>query len=633
MTRLALLWHLHQPDYRDPITGRPLMPWVRLHALRGYRDLFLESVEHDLSVTINVVPTLLDQLEWYAQGGDDPHLALTGVPSDALSADQAHEVCHALPAGHPAMTEALPAYASLRSRVAEGHRPSTGELRDLQVWATLAWFGATAHRDFPELGALCARPGGFTEGDKGEVLAIADQVVRQLPDQLRAVAQAGGPRLSTTPLTHPILPLIIDARHALRSMPDLPDEVDFAWPQDALQQLVMARERVLAHTGVAPVGLWPSEGSVSPEVVPLAAEAGFRWLASDVGVLERSVRSATGRGGGWGLGHGITGFFRDTELSDRVGFRYATRDPRDGAHDLLRGVVERGADGLVVVALDGENPWESYRDAGGAFRAALYAAIRASDVVPMTLDEAADAPVVGTVERLHTGSWIGADFHIWIGHPDDRAAWSQLAAARTAAEGAPPEARRRAMPHLFAAEGSDWTWWYGDDFRTPWAPTFDALFRAHLAAAWRALSLEPPASLSDPIGSIAPDAIPPQRFLEVHDHGESWLAWLGAGHLLAPEAAMAAGHTVHRLRYGWERGVHGGPGALWMRASVRGSGWRAELEPSDEVSERWVDGDLVVRAGTGRATVQFVAEDGSRWPLRPVVLHPPGPDEVAWWEV
>ena len=37
---LVFLWHLHQPDYRDPVgVGDMALPWVRLHATGAYTDL------------------------------------------------------------------------------------------------------------------------------------------------------------------------------------------------------------------------------------------------------------------------------------------------------------------------------------------------------------------------------------------------------------------------------------------------------------------------------------------------------------------------------------------------------------------------------------------------------------------
>ncbi|MEQ1506927.1 MAG: hypothetical protein ABMB14_32165, partial [Myxococcota bacterium] len=368
--RMAVLWHLHQPDYRDPVTGRPRMPWVRLHALRGYRDLLVETAERAIPWTVNVVPSLLDQLDGYAAGATDDHLDATRAPADAVEPQR----IAALPSGHRAMTDRHPAYAALRARIDAGAALTVGERRDVQVWATLAWFGATAIRDFPALRAAIAKGRGFGEDDKRAVLAAHDAIVASIPGWVRAVAATDGPTVSTTPYYHPILPLLVDARAARRAMPELPDDVAFAWPDDARRQLREARARVGALTGAAPIGLWPSEGSVSPEVVALAGEAGFRWLATDRGVLDRSARTGpVGASGPWDLGHGVVGWFRDTELSDRIGFRYASMPAEAAAADLVAEAIRRAGDGVLLIALDGENPWEAFPDAGGAFRAAVLA--------------------------------------------------------------------------------------------------------------------------------------------------------------------------------------------------------------------------------------------------------------------
>ena len=68
-TQVALLWHMHQPPYRDPIDGRQVLPWVRLHAIKDYLGM-VEVLEEtpEVHVTFNLVPCLLDQLESYASG-------------------------------------------------------------------------------------------------------------------------------------------------------------------------------------------------------------------------------------------------------------------------------------------------------------------------------------------------------------------------------------------------------------------------------------------------------------------------------------------------------------------------------------------------------------------------------------
>lgn len=619
---LAILWHLHQPDYRDPRTGRPTMPWVRLHGLRGYRDLLVESVEEGIAVTINVVPSLLDQLLHYANGGDDPHLALTRRPADTLTPDEIVEVCGTFPCGHHAMSDAHPAYRRLRSRIEGGSRPSVDELRDLQVWSTLAWFGATAARDFPEIGELWAKGHGFDEQDKAAMLSVQQRIMDEIPARLRAVAEADGPSLSTTPYYHPILPLVIDARHARRCMPHVP-EIDFAWPDDALRQLVDARSRLEELVGVRPIGLWPSEGSVSPEVVELAGRAGFRWLATDEGVLARSEGQRRRPGpGGWELGHGVTGFFRDRDLSDRIGFHYAHAEPGAAARELLGLAAERAGDGVLLIALDGENPWEAFADAGAAFRSALYRGL-SGPLTAITLDEAASREPVGAVSRLHTGSWIHADFQIWFGHEDDRRAWKAVGEARRAVEACDdPEAREAAMPHILAAEGSDWTWWYGTEFSTPFAGHFDELFRAHLRAAWEAIGRRPPRSLDVPIASVrAVELVEPARLLApTLTEDPSWIQWTGSGELRWAGGSMAHGvRHLREVRFGWSV-----DGQLWLRLEL------ATPLPPEEDGTSWeiTVGDRRVTlpyGGRGRSEVEGLAAVAGR---RAIVARCVGGDRV-----
>ncbi len=616
MDRVAFLWHLHQPDYRDPERGRPILPFVRLHALRGYRDLLVETIEHGTPWTLNVVPSLLDQLLEAAAGVRDEVWDLQRASLDEL-VHRSTEVCTLLPSGHPVMSRIHPRYRELRARAEAGDHLDHTALRDLQVWSVLAWFGFTALRDFPSLRQLVAKGHGFDASERDEVLRVHDAILGEFPALLRRMP-AG--TLSCSPYYHPILPLLVDADHARRAMPHLPS-TDFRWPDDALAQLVSARARTDEVCGVAPVGLWPSEGSVSPEVIALAGRAGFRWLCTDRGVLERSERTPVpGAGEGpWDLGDGVVGLFRDTDLSDRIGFRYAEWPPEAAAADLVAGLRGRGT---VLVALDGENPWESYPDAGGAFRAALRAALAKGPVTPCTVDDAAAGPRVGTVHRCWTGSWIGADFRIWIGHEEDRRAWRLLAAARAAAAEAPAPLRELAMRHLLPAEGSDWFWWFGDDFRTPFAGAFDAAFRSHLRAAWRALGAPVPPELDRPVRlEPPPERRIPTRLLAVSEQDpHSWLAWAGAGELRPAEGAMALAHAVRRVRWGQDAA-----GALWVRLEGRG-----DVQPRFEGHHFVFDGGVTSKV-VAETPLRWELGDGGTWPREPLALAvEPRPTFLFW---
>jgi alpha-amylase/alpha-mannosidase (GH57 family) len=608
---VGVLWHLHQPEYRDPVTGVPVMPWTRLHTLRGYRDLLVESIETGVPWTVNIVPGLWEQILYYAEGGEDEHLTLTRIPADALTAAQVDRIRRTFPAGHPTMRD-TPRYRALEDVLAAGQRLDVAGLRDLQVLSTLVWTGATARRDHPVLTELIAKGKHFTPDDKAALLAAQADILAEMPSLLRRFAQTEGPALSTTPLHHPILPLLVDVRHAGRSTENPPD-VDFAWPEDALLQLVRGREAMARWAGIEVAGCWPSEGSVSPEVVERVGQAGFSWLATDDGVLARSDgKRLRAGGGGWDLGHGVTGFFRDHALSDRIGFEYARWSPAAAVRDLDH--ATRQKPGLTVLALDGENPWESYPDAGAAFRRGLVAMLMERGT---TLDDAASAAPVGRIHRLHTGSWIGADFRIWAGASADHEAWRLLGHVRAAVEEAEPTVRAVAMEHILAAEGSDWFWWYGPEFDTPFGPMFDAAFRSHVAAAWRAIGQEPPAEVDLPIatGPVRSTVRLPSRPLDpLAGSGDTPLpnpvVWLGAGEWTPAQSAMARGEGVV-VRFGWDLRGH-----LWLRlpegvASIHVDGEELRVGP-DGIVDAGV-GEPVRRLAMDGQSVLLGAGDPSDW--------------------
>jgi len=55
--------------YKDPDTGKMILPWVRLHATKDYLDmLLLKSKYPNVKATFNMVPSLVRQLEEYCEG-------------------------------------------------------------------------------------------------------------------------------------------------------------------------------------------------------------------------------------------------------------------------------------------------------------------------------------------------------------------------------------------------------------------------------------------------------------------------------------------------------------------------------------------------------------------------------------
>ena len=651
--RLALLWHMHQPYYLDPETGESVLPWVRLHALKDYwgmAALFDECP--GMRATVNLVPSLVEQVEAYAQERTwDRHLVLGLQEASTLgAADAAWLVQEGFHAHAATMIDPYPRYAALSRMRAGGQVFDTAALRDLQVWQKLAWVDPDLLRADERVRRLVRKGHGFDEEDKATLRAVELDVLRRVVPAYRAAAARGQLELSTSPYFHPILPLLCDSAAHLEAHPGaaIPDP-PFRWPGDADLQLAQA---VVAHQrwfGSRPVGVWPSEGGVSEQAAAAIARAGFSWMASDEHILVRS-RALSGQPTGAAerfhphavaTGDGeVRMLFRDHGLSDLIGFTYqswptdvAVHDFMSRLRDIRAHLAGHGRAVTVPVILDGENAWEHYAGGGRPFLRALYTALaEAPDIDPVPMREAAAGPAM-PLPRLFAGSWINADFDVWIGHRDDRRAWAQLRDLRSRFEArAPqlsPDQGRDALHAILAAEGSDWFWWYGDDHSSAHDREFDALFRQHLRRGYRALGDEVPEDLyRTNISTVVPgdDIVAPGVVAGI-DAGRSTSA-AGVGRYFARLGAVPLerpARSMHRMSasvvMACDVGVSSEGLALWIDASATGHAFTLELTSGDHQEARRVEvaaGGLVVpwdAMGVG---------PGSRVGVRLVVRDPSG---------
>ena len=117
---LSFLWHQHQPYYPDDVTGENPMPWVRLHGVKDYYGMALHLLEFpELRCTINLVPSLVRQLQAYAEGGaSDRFLDVSRVPADSLrESDCLFLLDHFFMANAEHMIRPFPRYAELHQNV------------------------------------------------------------------------------------------------------------------------------------------------------------------------------------------------------------------------------------------------------------------------------------------------------------------------------------------------------------------------------------------------------------------------------------------------------------------------------------------------------------------------------------
>jgi alpha-amylase/alpha-mannosidase (GH57 family) len=566
---------MHQPLYREPVTGEYLLPWVRLHATRAYYDMAWMLERHPaIRCTVNFTPVLLEQLEDYVEGrAHDRWEALTACPAADLTLDQRVAILRSFfMVGWEQNVQTLPRYWEILQKRGRDVRHADvlrlaraftdRELTDLQVLFNLSWCGFGALADDEGLRALREKGSDYQREDVDYVLAAQRRILAQVLPRWRALAERGQVELSTTPYFHPILPLLCDTDSALRALPGLSLPSRFVHPEDAHWHVREAIARHARHFGGPPAGMWPAEGSVSPEALEVLAEEGIRWAASDEGVLLHSLDGSSSRLGSlyrpWrvaaGQGRELRMLFRDRSLSDVIGFTYAKVPAREAAADFVANVQTAGAawahaglsgPATVGVFLDGENAWEYYPRSGRDFLDGLYRGIAAAeDVETVTMSEAVGPADGAVIPRIHSGSWIESSFRIWIGHREDMEAWTALGRARDAVEAAAeagnvaPETLAAARRHVYAAEGSDWFWWYGEDFSTELAVEFDSLFRGHVARAALLVGAPLPREALEPIkrldAGVAADAKPlrePTVLLSPQIDGREthFFEWQGAG--------------------------------------------------------------------------------------------------------
>jgi alpha-amylase/alpha-mannosidase (GH57 family) len=432
------------------------------------------------------------------------------------------------------------------------------------------WFDEDLLAKDEELQALVRQGHDFSLGDQDILARKQREALATVLPVYREFAARGQIEISTTPFYHPILPLLCDSDIAAVSHPGVTLPPRFQYPDDAHEQLLRARSYMREKLGVAPVGLWPSEGSVSDEALALASDCGFTWAASDNGVLSRTLGQVAGidetyRAYVWEReGRSVRLLFRDRYLSDLIGFEYSRMSAADAAGHFLQKIRENtgGHDVLVPVILDGENAWEWYEANGRPFLRELYRRISEDrGFQALTVSEALERYEKHPLKSVTPGSWINANFDIWIGAEEDNRAWSLLLDARLAydqhAAAAPEDGRRMAFEELLIAEGSDWCWWYGPEHGSDNRPDFDELYRDHLSNVYRALGLTPPAELAQPIlqDQLGEIRERPANVLKVTLDGEvtTSFEWMGAGRY-RPDARSGAMHgggpVVRELFYG-----------------------------------------------------------------------------------
>lgn len=595
---VAFIWHQHQPLYKTN-AGHYRLPWVRLHGTKDYLDLILILEKYPkLHQTVNLVPSLILQLEDYIDGtAFDPYLSVTLTPEAQLSEEQKKFIiAHFFDANHHTLIDPHPRYRDLY-----GQRQDKGwewcldnwnlqDYSDLLAWHNLAWIDPVFWDD-PEIDAWLKQGQNFSLSDRQRIYTKQREIIRRIVPQHRQMQQAGQLEVTTSPYTHPILPLLADTNCGRVAIPDMNlPHYRFEWQEDIPRHLSKAWQMYQDRFGCPPRGLWPSEQAVSPAILPYVSQQGFKWLCSDEAVLGWTLNTFFHRDGFGNVyepeklyrpyrletPHGdLAIVFRDHRLSDLIGFTYSAMEPKRAASDLIghldaisRSLKQRHGDGttlehpwLVTIALDGENCWEFYQQDGKPFLENLYQMLsKREDLQLVTVDEFLQKfPATETLpaEQLHSGSWVDGSLTTWIGDPAKNRAWDLLAPARQVLANHPEateENNPAAWEALYAAEGSDWFWWFGEGHSSNQDAMFDQLFREHIAALYQALNEPVPFDVLHPVESheVKGDHRPQSFIHPVIDGVGDEQDWDKAGRLEVGGArgTMHRSSPIQRLWYG-----------------------------------------------------------------------------------
>jgi alpha-amylase/alpha-mannosidase (GH57 family) len=536
--KVVLCWHMHQPQYSEPMGGMYQLPWTYLHAIKDYVDMawHLENVPGAKAV-VNFAPTLIEQLADYDQQLKarfkgtgrlkDPLLIALDSPVQPTHVEERKTlILNCLRANEEKLISPFPKFARL-VKMARWLTEQTSRLAyindqfliDIVVWYHLAWIGESVRRTDVRIKALMAKGKNFSFHDRRELMIVIGELLDDLIPRYRRLAESGKVELSVTPYAHPIIPLLLDINTTHEAMPDAPLPAITHYPggEERAHWHMEEGIRVFkSYFGFTPKGCWPSEGAVSTDTLRLIAEHGFKWAASGENVLRNSMHLSGMEGESIHKPYkmkdqSLPCFFRNDGLSDLIGFNYTKWGADDAVSDFINHLLnikngtESDKDRVVSIILDGENAWEYYSYNGYYFLETLYAELAKHPEIELTtFAECLESGVeAAELPKMMGGSWVYGSYSTWIGDKDKNHGWDLLSEAKIKYDAVLVEREFdddtliALQRQLAICEGSDWFWWFGDYNSADSVSDFERLFRLHLSNLYQMLGEEIPESLSE----------------------------------------------------------------------------------------------------------------------------------------
>ncbi|MDK2986728.1 MAG: hypothetical protein PWQ96_2372 [Clostridia bacterium] len=619
---VSFLWHMHQPYYRKSKNGTTLMPWVRLHGIKGYYDMpkLIENLS-GIKVNFNIVPSLLEQITEYTNGKTDDYLRLSRIAAEDLTKRQQEFIINNFFQAYPeTMINPYPRYRKLSDKNPQEF--TTQDLLDLQVWFNLTWFGQWLKDNHPFIQEMLKKGRNFTEYEKQQILDLQINVLGEVKELYRALQQNKKIEISTTPFYHPILPLLINSDIARKCMSDAALPVPaFKYEEDARWHVEEAINYHYQTFNKKPRGVWPAEGAVSDAALKLLIENNLKWTASDEDILRHSLKewdedslyqpylykSDDGE---------IALVFRNHGLSDLIGFVYQNWKTEDAVGDFInhlkniKNIIKNDV-GLVSIIMDGENAWEYYLRNGWDFLRLLYESIVKDDELQLTTinDYLEEYPPQKKLTSIYPGSWIYANYSTWIGDPIKNKAWKQLLKVREMTG----EKKCEIPRNMYIAQGSDWFWWYGEPHTSVNDPLFDELFRSNLIETCEEIGVNPPCELNNSLYEEEKSEAEPSGIInpEINGKEDDYHEWL-QGVSFKTVKGYGAMHRVSKIITNFTYGFDSNN--LYLRWDYSGKEKLENLKLQVLFNVGGSNKTLEIDFGTGEGHLSD--QTGKKYPLR-----------------
>ncbi len=508
------------------------MPWVFTHAIKDYYDMPYIAIKNKAKVTFNLVPSLIVQLREYSNFEVNDRF-LKYIKKKQRSEYENEFILSIIKSTPSSFIDKMPRFKELLN----SPHLNIDSMNDLEMFFLLSHCGEYLRKNSELVRGLLHKT-SFIWEEKLSLLSELHVFVSKILPFYKEAFLSGALELTTTPFYHPIIPLLLN----LNSAETLKKPSIFAdFKDDAKKQMEMAITLFEEEFEKKPSGIWPSEGSVSSEALELFNEFGFKWVATDEDILHKTDPSLS-------LDKkytykGINLVFRNKKISDSIGFRYRFLKTDEAIGD-FKGMLES----VNIIIMDGENAWEYYSNPK-EFLDAFYKEINKYDV--LTVGEFVENAGLETVElkSIASGSWIGANFAIWIGDDEKNRAWELLSLAKKALDENPNEEARKL---LLIDEGSDWFWWYGQTNYTKHKKLYDYLFKSRIAEIYRLLN-KPLDDIFSFIIAEEDNNKPPVSYLRATIDGrERFFEYVNAGCVEVRGSTMHTNPIIKKIKYGYD---------------------------------------------------------------------------------